>query len=130
MTKPAKPKAPKHLRVATRRWWQAVCDEWVLSEHHLRLLTLAGEAWDRGLQAREALAVEGLTYEDRFGCPHSRPEVAIERDSRIAFARLLREINLDGAGDPTRPPRSGGQTYSALSEKAGYGRFRSELILQ
>jgi hypothetical protein len=67
----------------------------------------AGEAWDRGCQACEALAEHGMTYDDRFGCPHARPEVAIERDSRIAFSRLIRELDMDG-GEPLavgrRPP--------------------------
>jgi hypothetical protein len=66
-----------------------------LEPHHVRLLTLAGEAWDRGVQAREILAEKGLTYDDRFKQPRARPEVAIERDSRIAFARLVRELALD-----------------------------------
>jgi hypothetical protein len=67
------------------------------------LLTLAGEAWDRCEQARTLLATHGLTYADRFGQPRSRPEVAIERDSRIAFARLIRELSLD-----VEPPRPNG----------------------
>jgi phage terminase small subunit len=76
-----------------------------LEEHHLRLLTLAAEAWDRGQQAREAIVEKGLTFDDRFGVPHARPEVAIERDSRTAFARLLRELALDiSAPDESRPP--------------------------
>ena len=88
-------KAPKHLRPATRRWWEGVVADYVLEDHHRRLLTLAAEAWDRGVQAREALAEHGLTFTDRHGSPRARPEVAVERDSRIAFARLLRELGLD-----------------------------------
>jgi len=97
--------APPHLSDATREWWRSVVSEYDLEPHHLRLLTLAGEAWDRCRQAREALAESGLIYEDRFGQPRARPEVAIERDSRIAFARLLRELGLDiqEPGD-SRPP--------------------------
>jgi phage terminase small subunit len=98
--------APEHLREATRIWWLTVCESYQLEQHHVRLLTLAGESWDRGEQAREALAEHGLTYEDRFGQPRSRPEVAIERDSRIAFARLLRELALDVEvpTEDVRPP--------------------------
>jgi phage terminase small subunit len=84
-----------------------VVAEFRLEQHHVRLLTLAAEAWDRGQEAREALTKEGLTFVDRFGQPHARPEVAIERDARIAFARLLRELALDvdPPADDARPPR-------------------------
>ena len=70
-----------------------------MAEDERRLLTACAESWDRLQQAREALAANGLTYLDRYGAPRSRPEVAIERDSRIAFARLLRQLDLD-AGPP------------------------------
>lgn len=88
---------PKHLRPATKRWWRSVVLEWQLDWHHQRLLTLAAESWDRCEQAREILARDGLTYLDRFGQPSARPEVAVERDSRLAFARMLRELDLDAA---------------------------------
>jgi P27 family predicted phage terminase small subunit len=107
-----KMKAPRHLQPATRRWWASVVSEYELDPHHVRLLTLAGEAWDRGQQAREALAVNGLTFTDRHGAPRARPEVAIERDSRIAFARLLRELGLDvQPPSETRPVAIVGNAY-------------------
>lgn len=101
----AKPKPPAHLRPATRRWYRETLATFELEPHHLRLLTLAAEAWDRTQAAREVLDRDGISYVDRFGAPRSRPEVAVERDSRIAFARLMREIGLD-AGQPAdnRPP--------------------------
>jgi P27 family predicted phage terminase small subunit len=104
---PSEPKAPRHLRPATRRWWESVVGDYDLEPHHVRLLTLAAEAWDRCQQAREVLDRDGLTYTDRFGQPRSRPEVAIERDSRVAFARLLRELALDiePPAEESRPPR-------------------------
>src|ERR1700719_2351970 len=102
---PKQPPAPKHLKQATRKWWDAITSGYVLEDHHLRLLTLVCESWDRGVEAREALAKHGMTYEDRFGAPRARPEVAIERDSRVAFARLVRELGLDVASPAeSRPP--------------------------
>ena len=95
---------PDHLRPATRKWFASVVENYELEPHHLRLLQLAGEAWDRSEQAREALAEHGLTFTDRFDCPRARPEVAIERNSRIAFARLLRELDLD-VEPPPQPSR-------------------------
>jgi hypothetical protein len=71
------------------------------------LLTLAGESWDRGQQAREIVDRDGMTFDDRFGQPKPRPEIAIERDSRIGFARLLRELALDiDAPAEVRPRRT------------------------
>lgn len=96
---------PKHLCAETRKWFESVASEFALEDHHIRLLTLCCESWDRAEQARVALAKLGLTFVDRYGAPHPRPEVAIERDSRIAFARLLRELDLD-VTLPTPPGRS------------------------
>jgi phage terminase small subunit len=88
---------PRHLRLETAAWFKSVLNEYELDSHLIRLLTKACEAWDRSEQAREAIAKQGLTYEDRFGAPRARPECAIERDSRLAFARLVREMGLDVA---------------------------------
>lgn len=95
----------KSLTRPTREWAKKILSEYELDSHHARLLILAGQAWDRIQEAREVIKKHGATYVDRFDCPHSRPEVATERDSRIAFARLLRELNLDGeASEDLRPP--------------------------
>ena len=101
-------KAPIHLQEDTAKWWEQVAKDYELEAHHLRLLTLAAETWDRCQQAREAIDKHGLTFADRFDQPRPRPEVSVERDSRIAFARLLRELALDApAVEEVRPPRLG-----------------------
>ena len=97
------PKPPAHLEPTTKKWWRSVVDDFDLEPHHLRLLQLAAEAWDSAQSARAVIQTEGMTYTDRFGCPKPRPEVAIERDSRIGFARLLRELALDGVDGPEAP---------------------------
>lgn len=104
-------KAPSHLRAPTRAWWRSVIADYELEEHHRRILTLAGESWDRCEEARETITADGLFYTDRFGQPRSHPAVALERDSRIAFARLVRELDLD-----VEPPAS--------SRAPGLGRTR------
>jgi phage terminase small subunit len=100
------PVAPAHLTPLTRAWWRQVHRDYTLEPHHSRLLTLAAEAWDRCEAARRALGEHGVVFTDRFGCPRARPEVAIERDSGLAFARLIRELDLDAAppATPMRPP--------------------------
>ena len=111
------PKPPPHLCAPTRHWWQAVIDGYELEPHHLRLLTLASEAWDQCVEAREAIAAHGLTFEDRFGQPRARPEVAIERDNRIAFARLVRELGLDvHEPEEPRPPALHGNAALRVAE--------------
>jgi len=111
---------PPHLRPETASWWKAVVAEFDLEQHHLRLLRLACEAWDRGQEAREAIAEHGSVYVDRFGQPRARPEIAIERDARISFARLMRELALDvdGPDEVGRPPQiaSGGKRRAAEIE--------------
>jgi len=117
MRKPKTPQPPEHLRPATREWWASVVEEYDLEPHHKRLLTLAAESWDRCEAARQALAKNGMVYEDRFGQPRARPEVAIERDSRIAFARLLRELALDvDEPDEARPPTIRGNASLRIAE--------------
>jgi len=113
MTKQTAINAPEHLQQPTREWFARVTSDYDLEPHHVRLLTLASEAWDRCVQARTALAEHGLTYTDRFGAPRSRPEVAIERDSRLAFCRTLRELALDIEEPETpRPPVARGNAGS------------------
>ncbi len=102
-----RPKAPAHLQPVTAKWWRQVVNDYMLEPHHVRLLTLAAEAWDRNQAARAIIDDKGLTYQDRFDAPRTRPEVAIERDTRLAFARLLRELDLDvdaPAYSRTAPP--------------------------
>jgi P27 family predicted phage terminase small subunit len=88
-------KAPRHLRKSTRAWFESVVTEWRLESHHVHLLQLAAESWDRCQQAREVIAREGLTTPTREGGHKLHPAVRVESDSRIAFARLLRELDLD-----------------------------------
>ena len=97
---------PAHLSPETAAWWASVMDEYALEPHHVRLLALACEAYDSAQQAREVLQREGKIFIDRFDQPKPRPEVAIQRDSAIGFARMLRELDLDIAAptDRSRPP--------------------------
>ena len=101
--------APEHLQPATQEWFELVISNYVLEPHHVLLLQLAGEAWDRCQQAREMLA-DGLTVKTADGGLKAHPCVAIERDARLAFARLIRELDLD-----TEPPAHGRSSPPALA---------------
>jgi P27 family predicted phage terminase small subunit len=101
------PRPPKYLRASTRRWFASVVSMWALEEHHIRLLTLACEAWDRAQQAREVIARDGLTTPTRDNGTKLHPACRVEDASRIAFARLIRELDLDieVPKAESRPPR-------------------------
>jgi len=99
------PQAPKHLQPKTRQWWTAVVKKHKLSEPQCQLLTLAGEAWDRSAQARCSLEQDGLIFHDRFGQPRPRPEINIEKDAKLLFARLLRELQISAQNLPEWFPR-------------------------
>lgn len=94
------PKPPAHLTAAASTWWATVAGSYSLESHHLLTLTTAAEAWDRMHQARELLALEGVTYRNRFGDPCKHPAVSIEEAARVAFLRALRELDLDGEPQP------------------------------
>lgn len=66
-----------------------------LEQHHLHLLRLAAEALDRAEEGRVLVAREGMIVPTTAGGSKTHPAIGIERDSRIAFARLLREFDLD-----------------------------------
>lgn len=109
--KPDKGGTPAHLEAKGAALWRYVLGDFDLEQHHREILLLACEALDRCEQARAVIAEQGMTYDDRFGQPRARPEVAIERDSRIAVSRLIRELGLDvegtaGTGTPVITPHA------------------------
>ncbi|TGQ85140.1 hypothetical protein EN847_35565, partial [Mesorhizobium sp. M1C.F.Ca.ET.204.01.1.1] len=70
------PKPPTHLRPSTKKWFKSVVEDYALDGHHIRLLTLAAEAWDQAQTAREVLDRDGQTFLDRFSQPKERPQVS------------------------------------------------------
>jgi len=103
------PQAPSHLSAETKTWWDMVLAEHELESHQLRTLQAACESWDRKEEARKAIAKHGLSYVDDRNMVRARPEVTIERDSRIAYLRAMRELNL-----AIEPPASSGLQPAAL----------------
>jgi len=99
-------KAPSHLSADSKAFFDYVISEYnEFDRHHIKLLALACGAWDRAEEARKLIAKDGLTFVDRHGSIKPHAAVAIEKDSRTAFARMIREIGLDLAPEgKTSPP--------------------------
>jgi P27 family predicted phage terminase small subunit len=110
---------PPHLSASAREWWKSTVETYVLQEHHLRLLQLCCEAWDEAQKARDALERDGLTVPGREGGLRPHPCVAIERDARLAVARLVRELDLD-----VEPPKSERFGPAAIFSNRGGNRAR------
>jgi phage terminase small subunit len=97
------PPAPPHQSAPMTKWWREVTEAYSLEPHHLHQLELAADSYDRATAARELLLEEGITVRTETGIK-AHPAVAIERDSRSAFLAALRELDLDCAAAPHRPP--------------------------
>ncbi len=100
------PSAPAHLKTAGRDLWAGVLRGYALDESHQRaILSAACEAADRQVEARDAIVRDGAYIDtDRSGLK-AHPALAVERDSRLAMVRCLRELGLDLAKDiSARPP--------------------------
>jgi P27 family predicted phage terminase small subunit len=99
------PSPPAHLSGESRALWRSVLKDYELEDRHQIVLTGALEALDRMRQAQAAIEADGAFTPDRWGQMKAHPAIAVERDSRIAVARGLRELGLDLEAPATsRPP--------------------------
>lgn len=100
------PNPPESLTPESKALWRKLNADYELAAHDLERLRCGLEARDRMNEAKAILDASGLTYDDRWGAPRARPEVSIERDSRLAYIRCLRELGLDleDASEGPRPP--------------------------
>src|SRR6516165_7976316 len=87
--------APEHLSAEMQSWWDQILATYVLESHHLRVLQVCCESWDRLQQARRILAEEGLTIPTGTGSRKAHPAIAIERDAKSQFIAALRTLDLD-----------------------------------
>jgi hypothetical protein len=95
---------PRHLSAASRRWAEKISETWALECDKVKVLIQAAEQLDRIAQARRKVKRDGAYYTDRWGCPKSHPALADERNGRVVFSRLVRELNLTEEPEGPRPP--------------------------
>lgn len=94
-------KAPKFLQVEGRNFWKSVLSDYELEEaHHLKLLENACVCVDRIGQSRRKLRKDGGFYKDRWDMPKEHPAQRSERENKVLFCRIMRELQLD-----VEPPR-------------------------
>jgi phage terminase small subunit len=109
---PAEPEVPgtdppSSLSPAAKVWWRGIVGSFELEPHHLLVLSEAARSWDRCQEAAALVNRDGVVVVDRFGQQRQHPAVQIERDSRAAFLKAMRELDIDGAPDAdVRPPRA------------------------
>jgi phage terminase small subunit len=96
------PVAPDWLPEPERTFWAEVVEGYELPPDALTQLELACNALVRWREARQVLDEEGLTLPGRWG-ERLHPLVNVERDSRVAALRALRELDLEGV--PLPAPR-------------------------
>jgi len=100
-------KAPKTLGRDGRAFWAKIVAGYELQEHHFRLLEGACQCLDRISTARAEVAKMGEYFIDRWAQPKEHPGLVAERNQKVLFARLMRELCLDGVeAVESRPPRT------------------------
>jgi hypothetical protein len=101
------PKSAPSLGESTAEWESYVLRTWELDGAERRLLRMAGEAWDDYRGAREVLIREGRTTATGRGkAARLRVEYYVMERSRKAFGDLLKQLALEGAGDPESARRT------------------------
>ena len=99
-------RAPSHLQKSGKQLWLDISSEYLFEAHQLEILRLLCECLDRLETCRKQLKADGLFIVNRFG--ELRPHVALkeEREHRVLFTRLARELALDlDIPDSPRKPR-------------------------
>jgi hypothetical protein len=102
-------KSPKSLGRDGRAFWVKIVSSYELGEHHFRLLEQACQCLDHITTARAEVEKVGEYFTDRWLQPKEHPALVAERNQKVLFARLMRELCLDGVEPAeSRPPRTYG----------------------
>ena len=112
MKKQTTRRPPAHLGEAGSRWFRETVKQFdFTSEPEWELVAQAAQTLDRLADCREQLARDGLTVATGQGGRKPHPALNAERDNKVLFARLCRELRLfePVADDTGRAPRIGGR---------------------
>ena len=97
---------PKSLtNLQARALYRDVVSSFELEDHHRVVLLQGCLSLQRAEAAREQVEREGMTTLcGKTGRVLCHPCVSIEREARVVLLRSLRELGLDLAEEPKRPP--------------------------
>jgi P27 family predicted phage terminase small subunit len=114
-------KTPSHLSAPSRAWMATILEQVgeAGTETDHKLLILAAEALDTAATARRLVSREGICVTDRFGAPKPHPAVAILRDARNSFSRIVAQLGLDVHEEP---PQEGYRGRNSRLYKGGPAR--------
>jgi phage terminase small subunit len=89
------PGVPKHLSKKAKELFQDITADYDLESHHIEILRLLCECLDRLEVCRKQLKRDGVFIVNRFGESKIHTALREEREQKVLFARLARELNLD-----------------------------------
>jgi len=73
--------------------------------HDFTRLDLLAHTFDQILECQNTIESEGIFIKDRFNQPKENCALKSQRDLKVVFCRILRELNLDIEGmKESRPP--------------------------
>jgi len=100
------PKSSIKLDKVGAKFRREVLKEYTFTDtHDIRRLDLASHCLDRIEECRAVIETEGVFIKDRFEQKKEHPAVKCERDQKVVFCRILRELNLDiETPKENRPP--------------------------
>jgi hypothetical protein len=92
-------KIPSHIKESGRKWLNGVLAEYDVPQNDLSsskrsALFMAAECLDRLREVREQIGKDGLQVPDRFGVMRAHPLCAVERDNRLTFIRITRQLGI------------------------------------
>ncbi|HEV2546032.1 MAG TPA: P27 family phage terminase small subunit [Stellaceae bacterium] len=86
---------PTHLSPRSKTLWNDLVPRRARSPERLTLLQLALEQLDRADAARADIERDGPTFRTKkTGTIHAHPALAIERQARMTFVRLWKQLDL------------------------------------
>ena len=100
------PKPVINLKKAGSKYRRGVLNEREFDEtHDFSLLDLGSGCLDIIKECREKVENEGLFILDRFKVLKEHPAIKTEREQKIVFCRIIRELNLSIPPEDSRPPK-------------------------